>query len=251
MGALRTGLYYMANEVAYLPTAELSGSMAQAAFPGLVRLKHDPDRLRGGYLSVLGVVALYAVPAGFGIAVVAPNLIPVALGRQWIDAVPLLQLLAVAGALRAVASPAHNLLVVLGRLNSTLFVTWLQVAVQIACLFPALAWFGLVGAAALNCALAGLTLVLYIGQTVRCAHLSVPDHLRVLWRPLLAGAAMAVAGIAASRAIELAAASLVCTVAVGIASYTLVALALWWLCGRPRGPEQHVIEIIGNRLGFA
>jgi O-antigen/teichoic acid export membrane protein len=250
-GARQTGLYSIANEVGNMPTTELAGSMTQAAFPGLVKLKHDGDRLRDAYLNYFGVVALYALPAGIGVALVARDLVPVMLGRQWMNAIPLLQLLAVAGAVRAVYGPAYHLLVVLGRLNKALLVCWLQAGAQMVLLVPVIGGFGLVGAAALNGVLAAATLVFCIAQAADCAAAAPRDHVAVLWRPLLASAAMAAVCTLVSRSIATPALSLFCTALAGGVSYSLVALALWLLSGRPHGPERHLLELIGPRLGIA
>jgi len=250
-GIRQTGLYFVSNEVANIPTTELSGSISRATVPGLAKLKHDRERLRAGYLNVFGFVALFSLPAGVGVAIVAGDLVPVMLGPQWTDAVSLVQLLAVAGALRAVSGPAYNLLIVLGRLNMAAMICWFQTISQIILLVPVIGYFGLVGAATLNCALAGLTLAIYVVQIERCSGVSLWDHLSVLWRPVVSTLLMVaicsvIPGIFAVPVIELTS-----TILVGASSYTLVGLVLWLISGRPRGPEQHLLEMIGRRFDIS
>jgi O-antigen/teichoic acid export membrane protein len=250
-GARLTGLYALSAEFAQMPTAELSGAFVQAIFPGLVKLKHDRDRVRAGYLSAFGIMALYALPAGIGIAIVAPDLVPVLLGAKWIDAIPIFQVIAVAGALRAVYGPAYNLLIVFGRLDNVQLVSWLQAGLQAVLLIPVIGWFGLVGAAALNTVLAAITLGFCIVQVARCAGISLRDHVAVLWRPILSTAVMVPVCTMVSSLIATPVPALAGTVLAGVASYVLATLALWLLSGRPRGPEWHLLEIVGARLGIA
>lgn len=93
-GSRSLGLFSVANDIASLPTSELSAPINRALFPGYARFQDDDAQLRRLVLEVFALLALVALPAGVGIAALASLLVPVMLGANWLDAVPIVQILA-------------------------------------------------------------------------------------------------------------------------------------------------------------
>ena len=83
-------IYQIAKEIGGVANQTLIAPINRAVFPGYSRLSHDAERLRDAYKSTLGLIALAAVPASAGVAAISNLLVPVALGKQWQSAVPLL-----------------------------------------------------------------------------------------------------------------------------------------------------------------
>jgi PST family polysaccharide transporter len=70
-----------------------------------------------------------------------------------------------------------------------------------------------------------------------------------LWRPGLASALMALAVYTLHRDdIDVAAVRLIVDAATGAVSYTAALMALWWLSGRPAGPEASVVASVWAAL---
>ena len=82
-GATTLGTYTVAHEMASLPTTELAAPINRVMFPAYSTLSHDLSALRHGFLKVLGLIALLAIPAGLGMASVAHLFVPVVLGDKW------------------------------------------------------------------------------------------------------------------------------------------------------------------------
>lgn len=82
-GPAALGVFNMSYEISNMPTTELVAPINRAVFPGYAKLKHDLQSMRAGYLKVVGIIALIALPAAAGIGVVAPLLVPVWLGDKW------------------------------------------------------------------------------------------------------------------------------------------------------------------------
>jgi polysaccharide transporter, PST family len=72
-------------------------------------------RLGNAWLKSIKLSSAVAVPAFVGMLVVAPDFVPVVLGDRWLDAVPVLQLLCVAGIAESVVALNPSLLVAMGR----------------------------------------------------------------------------------------------------------------------------------------
>ena len=94
------GLYSLASELGQLPVSEIAAPLNRSLMPALARLQHDRSGMDWAYLRVIGALALVSVPAGVGTALVAGPMVRVVLGEQWLDAIPLLQWLALFGIFR-------------------------------------------------------------------------------------------------------------------------------------------------------
>lgn len=82
LGSHAAGLYIIGKELAALPAQKLAPNLQQVALPTFSRMEscHEIGRslTRG-----IGIVSFVAFPIFFGLAAVAPDLVPVLLGPQW------------------------------------------------------------------------------------------------------------------------------------------------------------------------
>lgn len=247
-GSKYLGVYSMASDISNMPTTELVFPISRALFPGYAKLAAEPRRFVYAYLNVLSFVALFASGVGIGIALVAHDLTVVVLGPKWLDAVPIIQWLALFGIIRAVYGQVGSVLTALGRVRSLAMLMWLQLIF----LIPGATWAGvaggIAGVAMAKVLVALLFALLLFYSLTRVMPISAMEIADCLWRPALAGLAMvlAVNGLADPEAG--AALSLARDVAVGAVTYSFVILLLWRLAGRPRGGEQFVLEVAGRRF---
>ena len=79
------------------------------------KISADREALRSSYLSVIGMIALLAAPAGVGIAAVAEPLVLVFLGPKWIDAVQPIAILGFAGAISGMETNTGATCIAVGR----------------------------------------------------------------------------------------------------------------------------------------
>ena len=249
-GPQTLGLYNIAHDISNLPTTQMVAPLVQAVFPGYARMSGEIAALRNGFLSVIRMVALVAVPVGAGIAITADLFVTLALGPAWAGAVPLIGILALYGILQALQSNTGAVYLAFGKTRTIAGL----VGTQVTFLLPMLVW-GVSHYGAKGAALATLTAAIImfpINMTVlfRQLNLRLPDYLRAVWRPLFAAVIMYGiismtrllmhrAGVAAP-AVQLAAAVL----AGGIGYITTVLIA-WKLCGSPAGAEQYTLEHLG------
>jgi O-antigen/teichoic acid export membrane protein len=247
-GAHDLGLFSLANELGSLPATELVAPINRAAFPGYSRLASDRPELIRTYLRVIGIVAFVALPAGVGISVTAPLIVPLLLGSQWLDAIPLMQFLAIAGAFMALWANTHYVLLALGKPHKVTILAAVQAGTTVIFLiaFLLLDIPSGIGWAMLAAAMTTAVPNLYLWRT----ELSIPWRLALLslWRPALGSVTMASAVIALRGALgpldstgaELVALA-ICVVA-GAVIYVAVVLAAWWLSARPIGAESFVLD---------
>jgi O-antigen/teichoic acid export membrane protein len=242
------GLFTMANEFATLPVNELVAPINRATFPGYSRLANDHSELRLTYLMVFGMVCMVAVPAAVGLFVTAHELVPVVLGAQWVEAVPLLQLIALGGGLFALTTNAGYLMIALGRprratlLSATYSLTLLAtLVVSLARGVPNAAGWSILAAAV--SALVATVFMLRTSLGIRWAQL-----LGSVWRPLVAAASMAATVATTRGTFELSPAVLLAwEVVLGALVYVAAVLALWYAAGCPKGAEKTMIDHVYPR----
>jgi O-antigen/teichoic acid export membrane protein len=103
LGARALGYYNLAYRAFLLPLQRFGEVVGDSVFPALSAVKDDLSRMRAGFLKSSQYVALVFFPLTIGMAVTAPEAVPVVFGRQWVPAVHTLQVLALTGPLIAMS----------------------------------------------------------------------------------------------------------------------------------------------------
>lgn len=85
------GVFAMAKQLAIMPVTKISVVINQLAGPVMARIQDERERLRTSFLRLVRLVTCLTLPLCVGLALVAADLIPVALGEKWNAAVPLFQ----------------------------------------------------------------------------------------------------------------------------------------------------------------
>jgi O-antigen/teichoic acid export membrane protein len=243
------GLYNVAAELGRLPGSELAAPLNQALMPGFAKLQHDAHRVATAYLNVLGTVSSITLPAAIGLALVANEVVPLLMGDQWIDAAPLLVLLAISGAVRTGDSLATSFVLGTGHPRMAAAFSWLNALLLVGIALPLVGDRGAEGVAIAKIA-GGVAATFFIWVGVARVSEVAPKNVVVrLWRPLVATSLMGliVGSIPASGSGVLA--DLIVKVSVGVVSYCAALLLVWRLAGSPDGPERFFINHIGRRLG--
>jgi len=96
------GLYSMAKDLALLPTAKISSVAFMLSSPMMAELQTDIAAMRRAFFRAVRLTSAIALPASAGMALVADDMVAVLLGPKWLPAVPVLRLLCLYAAVRAV-----------------------------------------------------------------------------------------------------------------------------------------------------
>ena len=87
------GHYSQANKWSLMGTTMLTGMISNVVQPVLVTITEDADRQVRVFRKMLRFTSFLAFPALWGLGVIAPEFIPLAIGEKWMPCVPLLQIL--------------------------------------------------------------------------------------------------------------------------------------------------------------
>jgi len=254
LDAQGVGAYRVAADIAQLPTSELYMPIMRAVFPGFSRIAHDLPRLRRGYLSAQGVVALVTLPAGMGILAIADPLVRLLLGERWVMTIPLIEALALYGVIQVLHGNRFSLFLALGRPYWVGIFLLFDILITLP-LMGYLLWAGHGLAVAVWARVAASLVLLPPGVLLVSHYLEMARgrFLAVVWRPVLAAVVMAALlhllverlGTAASSGA--AGGQLLLLVPLGGAIYLVTLLAAWFAVGRPAGAESRLLEMAADK----
>jgi len=145
-GATPLGLYNRAYQLVVSPLNQIQSPITSVAIPILAKIQDDQARF-SAYV-VRGQLALgYPITLGLGVVVAAAQPITeLLLGAQWDAAVPLLQLFAIAGIARTLASVGYWVYVVRGLSGALFRYTLVTGSIRVVCVLAGSHW-GVVGVA--------------------------------------------------------------------------------------------------------
>lgn len=254
-GSAAVGTYAISNEISSLPTTDLVAPINRAIFPGYALIKNDLAVLTRGYLDIAGLIALVALPFGFGIAATAPLMVPVVLGEKWIEAVDLIQLIAISGGLSALLTNATAAFIAIGKPDLITKVFGLRVAIMIPLMVWASIEHGSLGAAAALLFTTCLMLPVNLAVIFHILDIRFREYAHHTGRPFVAAAAMYVAVVYMTRQLAAGttlpdALALTACVGVGALIYTGVVAGMWMLAGLPDGPERYALSWLATKPGF-
>ncbi len=146
-GTTYLGFYAVACGLGYIPMTLISSPAGGALFPSFARLQHDLVALRQAYLESFAYAVAIIAPAAIGLAVIAPEIIRIALGPQWIEASLPLVILAFYGLTRALMDFSSSLFSAIGRPGLNAKLNLIVVLISGALILPFTFWWKIAGAA--------------------------------------------------------------------------------------------------------
>jgi len=130
--AASVGNYNQANKWNTMANQLVSNTIAQVAQPVLMRVNDDNGRQRRVFGKMLRFTAFLAFPAMFGLSLVAPQVILIAIGDKWVDSIPLLQILCISGAFLPLYTVYQNLFLSMGKSDYYMWLTICQIVIMLA-----------------------------------------------------------------------------------------------------------------------
>ena len=124
--------YAMAYRLLLMPVQLASQTIGSVLFPRFARFADDVATLSAEMARATRALGVLSLPGMALLAVAAPQLVMVIFGAQWEPAIPIVQVLAVAGALQAIYLPSTTPLVLgLGQDKLNLRYAWLTTVVSV------------------------------------------------------------------------------------------------------------------------
>lgn len=251
------GIFSLAVQISDLASAELIAPIKQALFPAYATIAHDIVLLRKAFLDAYGLLVLVALPIAIGIGLTADLFVPILLGPKWIDAVPLIQILAVSGGLRSLITHVRPLYLAMGQPQLGAYAAIGRALVLLPALYLGVVWHGVLGIAIVHAAGFFIVVVGSFYRIRKLIGLWPHQFLGFSWRAMVGCGSMIVAVEAIKWSIQETEAGLagqlsVLAVSVVAGAFTYIATVLlsWLLCNRPsNSAESYVLAEIARSIG--
>ena len=243
LGSVALGFYSLAYIVFLVPVIDIGFPMTAVMFSTLSRMQDDVTRLKQSFLMATRYITMIALPMMVGLAVVAPLMVEVVFGPQWLPSASVMSILALAGFLRLMVSLGPSALQAAGRTDLHMRWALLALVLYLPAFAVGLRW-GITGVAFGYLAATAVLLPIQWGFVAKVMGLSVGD----LWAaafPSAAGCAvMAAAVLSARLALEGMAVPKIGAFAVLVTLGVAVYAAVMWIIQRQA--VLRLVRIVGE-----
>lgn len=146
LGTVSLGIYQQAYKISTLPVSEVGEVFNRVTFPIYVNLKDDKKRLRQAFLKTLLIICIFVIPFGFLVFKFPQEIIVTILGKNWLSATAVLQILAIFAVIKAISNSFFSLFLGIGKQEVVTYITLASTVCLIAILYPLIKIFGILGA---------------------------------------------------------------------------------------------------------
>ena len=250
--AATTGLFSLAEQIAIIPL-EVAMPINRVAYSKYTQDMREGRELKSSYFSIASLIWAISLPISLGTIALAPEVVAVLLGRQWTDAVPVLQLMSIGMAFTVMTANTHYVYWAFGlsRITATLSMTSAATIIPLSIAGSALG--GYVGVAWAFALESALIAPINFFLLRRYAGISFRELWTHVWRITLGACVMLaflfVAFNPISRyTVSAAVFRFILAVVTGGVTYAVVVFGTWYMVGAPAGPERLVLSLLRDRL---
>lgn len=191
-GANLLGFYSLPRNLVLQVQSTVNPIITNVGFPLIAKIQNDKERVRDIYLQTISMTAAVNAPIYWLIALLAEEIVAILWGDRWSDSGPILQILALWAAARALGNPVGSLTLGTGRADLSL--KW-NLAMLL--LMPPAIWFGAThGPIGLSISMLALTAGMYLPMwkflVAPLSGVSLSDYLRASLTPVLIALAAAI-----------------------------------------------------------
>jgi len=222
LGPAALGLYNVAYRMLLVLTELLTGTTTQVALPAFSKIQSDPAKLCRIFYQAVRTTSIISLPAFVGLAITAPQIIPLAFGEQWLSSIPVMRLLAFIGLLHSVSYYNGSVMIAMGKPAPRLILLTIHTVVNVLAFFYVVRW-GIVAVASAYVIRGYLLTPMDLAYIKRLIPFSFRSYAKALLPAVSAGAVMSIAIIGAQTLLPDSVGlvgELAVSVGVGAASYT-------------------------------
>lgn len=276
------GIFNVGNEIGLMVSSEISGPVQRVLYPGFAKISDTLERLNAAYQLSVQTFLSVGLPIGVGFVLVAPEFIELALGKKWLGAVPVVQIIALSSAIGMIFNASSSVLPALGHTKRMFQIMLVTSLVGAPATFFLIKFWGLLGAALAGVVIGNFWGLLQLSAATRALNTTFFRPFVNSWRSFVSVFAM-VAGIAVAVKLilgeplinfdswKLLAAFdnlalmtdlgstpqigstsgnqysliwllLLLKVGIGVVVYPAIHALLWMLSGKPDGAERFILE---------
>jgi PST family polysaccharide transporter len=200
LGPVALGYYSVPYRILIILVGLLPGSATQVTLPTFSRLQEEPERLRQAFYTAGQLTSLICFPVFFGLAVLAPEIVPVLLGGKWIPSIQVMRILALVGIIYSISYFHGSIMMAMGKPSWAMKLSFLNSLFSVVAFIVAVRW-GIVAVALAflirNC----LEFPISYWATNKLIHIEITIYLRKFAAPLTGSVVMIAALLGAKQLI--------------------------------------------------
>jgi len=251
LGLADAGLFRLGNRITNLVTTQFFAPMLRVLYPGLAEASRKTDNQREVFMKMNAALLTAILPISIGMALLAEDIIRLAMGEEWLAAALVIWVLAPLKTFELLQANVRAAIYVDGSTRPLFFRSMILLSVSALFMWIGVQ-FGFQGAiiSAGISSLAALLMTLILARRFGDGGFFAP--LLAGWRGFIASAAMTLAIVITDMvfrsAITTAPLLLVITAKIAIAAlvYPSTLLLLWSLSGKPDGLERFLLAVPGH-----
>ncbi|MBD1399353.1 lipopolysaccharide biosynthesis protein [Pelovirga terrestris] len=183
------GFYSVGLMLATLPMDKVSGIIKQVAFPAFSNIQNDMELFHRHFLKAVRVMSFVSIPVLWGISCVSPEIIQVFLGKQWLQAVLPMQIIAIVIPLRMISGIMSTAVFGVGRADISFYFSVIHSTFLPAAFFIGAQW-GLLGVSLAWLFVFPLVFTLQMLLTIRVLKIETLSIIKAFSIPLFSGIIM-------------------------------------------------------------
>ncbi len=149
LGTTPLGFYDLAYRLGNVTTTQITHVVGKVAFPAYMKMESNVLMMKNAYLKAYRWLSLVAFPVATGIIVFVPSFFHIFYGHKWDAAIVPSQIIAIYGLSRGLFSHAGGIFMSSGKIHEMFWITFGQLVVLAAVVWPVVSHFGLIGMAVL------------------------------------------------------------------------------------------------------
>jgi len=146
LGTDALGVYRVGYKISTLPITEVSEVVRRVTFPVYSKIASDKLRLKRAFVKSITAVSLVSIPFGLFLYLFAYPFVMIVLGSNWLEAVPVIKVLALFGVVRAITTMTYPLFLSVKKQEYVMKITLVGILGLGLTIYPMVIRYGLVGA---------------------------------------------------------------------------------------------------------
>jgi len=187
LGATALGFYQVSYRIISLPATEITHVVSHVSFPAYSKIQRNLLKLRNAYSKIFQVCCLLSIFVTTIMFSLSYEITVVFLGEKWIAIVPVIQIFAFAGLIRALGATISPIFQAVGQPK---VITQMQVAILISLailIYPLTIKYGITGAAIASTCAALIPNFWFMQKLIKRLKYSTLQILREIGYPFIAG----------------------------------------------------------------
>ena len=146
LGSYSLGIYQQAYRITSLPIIEASETLQRVTFPHYTNLISQNKNIKNVYFKSIVYTLLLVLPVGALIYLFPELIVKILLGDKWLEAIPVLQVLAIFCVVKTLANSVFPILLARKRQDLVMYLTIVGIFGLGLSIYPLTSKYGLVGA---------------------------------------------------------------------------------------------------------